>query len=104
MTQFVFPPIDPQVTTGTDLAEYLNGWVPAVMSQHAGAVRPLDMGPGGLWVQEGGPDAFKLMMFAGGVDVQVGTVNPLTGQFSILINGASPATVDDAIAYAIALG
>ena len=102
--QFDFPVIDPQVTTGTDLAEYLNNWVPAVESQHAGPARPPYLQPGGIWVEQVDADTWNVKLYTGAGDVQIGSVNPVTGEFSFLVGGKPPATVDDAIAYAIALG
>ena len=102
--QFDFPVIDPQVTTGTDLANYLNSWQAALESCHKGPARPVYAQPGTLWIQDPGVGAWSLKVYTGTLDAQIGTIDPVTGTFSILVGGIPPANVEDAIAYAVALG
>jgi len=103
--QFDFPVLDPQITTGTDLANYLNSWADALESCHKGAARPAYAQAGTLWIQDpGGGAAWSLKVYTGTLDAQIGTIDPLTGTFSILVGGIPPANVEDAIAYAVALG
>jgi hypothetical protein len=104
MTQYALPLIDPDVTTGTDLAQYLNAWAPALLSQHAGPDRPTYAVDGMLWVHQVNASEWNLMLFSGGADTRIGTVNPTTHEFSILVDGQPPATTEDVIALTIALG
>jgi hypothetical protein len=102
--QFDFPVLDPQVTTGTDLANYLNAWVQAAESSHQGAARPPYALPGMIWVQVVSAALWKVFLYTGTVDAQLATLDPTTGVFSFFVGGTPAASVDDATAYAIALG
>lgn len=105
MPQFDFPLIDPNVTSGTELADYLNGWSAAVESSHSGAARPTYAPPGMLWIDtSGGAGNWLLKAFDGADDVTIGKIDTTANGFTPIVSGKPAATVDDAIAYAIALG
>src|SRR5262245_55945751 len=77
MAQFDFPVIDPEVTTGTDLAGYLNGWQPAVESWHSGNSRPTYASEGMLWLDKsGGPTNWVAKFFDGADDIPLWSINP----------------------------
>lgn len=82
MSQFDFPVIDPLVTTGTELADYLNSWVPALESNHTGATRPSYLPAGGIWTQQVSPTDWRLMLYTGSTDAQIALVDPTTGVVS----------------------
>jgi microcystin-dependent protein len=83
MTQYALPVIDPLVTTGTELATYLNSWAPALLSSHKGPARPAYAVPGMIWVREDAGPLWPVMVYTGTGDVQVGIVNPTLGTFVI---------------------
>jgi hypothetical protein len=80
MTQYALPNIVPTVTTGTELADYLNLQQPALLSQHAGAARPPYILGGGLWVQVVSGVQWDLKMNAGAIDALLFSVNPADGK------------------------
>jgi hypothetical protein len=103
--QFDFPLIDPEVTTGTDLANILNSWSQAVESAHSGAARPPYAGQGLIWLDtSGGAANWQIKFFDGAQDIVIGTIDSTGDTFAPSVGGRPAATVDDAIAYAIALG
>lgn len=105
MSQFQFPVIDPQITSGTELANYLNSWVPAIQSQHSGVARPAYAVEGLLWLDKsGGAAGWKLRFFDGAQDIEIGRIDSVANGFRPSVDGKVPATADDCIAYAIALG
>ena len=61
--------IDPNTTSGTDLANILNRFQDAIDSGNSGGSRPPYLAAGGLWVQEGNP--MKLMFWTGSEDIEV---------------------------------
>ena len=61
--------IDPNTTSGSDLANILNRFQDAIDSGNSGASRPSYLAAGGLWVQEGNP--MKLMFWTGSEDIEV---------------------------------
>ena len=58
--------IDPNVTSGTDLANILNRFQDAIDSGNSGASRPAYLDAGGLWVQTGNP--MRLYLYDGTKD------------------------------------
>ena len=67
-------PIDPTVTTGTELATYLNELVQAVNSSQSSASRPAMIVKGGIWTKTKGATDVDLMFFDGTTDFVVGSV------------------------------
>ena len=105
MAQFDFPVLDPLITSGTELANWLNAWAQALESLHSGAVRPAYAGEGLLWLDKaGGAADWHLKLFDGANDIDLGRINSTTDGYAPAVDGKPAATVDDAIAYAIALG
>lgn len=64
-------PIDPNNTSGTELAEVLNRMVESNDSQNLGSGRPSYLGAGGLWAK-GSDGAIDLYLFDGNKDVLIG--------------------------------
>ncbi len=58
--------IDPNITSGTDLANILNRFQDAIDSGNSGASRPAYLAAGGLWVREGNP--MRLYLYDGTTD------------------------------------
>ena len=67
-------PIDPTVTNGTELAQYLNDWVQAFGSQHANASRPPMIARGGVWAKTLGAADIALMLYDGTTDHEIGKI------------------------------
>ena len=67
-------PIDPTVTNGTELAQYLNDWVQAFGSQHANASRPPMIQRGGVWAKTIGAADIALMLYDGTTDHEIGKI------------------------------
>ena len=67
-------PIDPTVTNGTELAQYLNDWVQAFSTQHANATRPPMIQRGGVWAKTLGATDIALMLYDGTTDHQIGSI------------------------------
>ena len=67
-------PIDPNVTTGTDLATYLNTWMNAFQSMQASATRPPLITKGGVWAKTIGATDVALMFYDGTADYEIGSV------------------------------
>ena len=61
--------IDPNTTSGTDLANILNRFQDAIDSGNSGGSRPSYLAAGGLWVQEGNP--MKLFFWDGSTDTEI---------------------------------
>ena len=68
---FVDWPIDPNTTSGTELAETLNRMVESADSTNYGAGRPSYLATGGLWAK-GNDGAVDLYLFDGTKDVLIG--------------------------------
>lgn len=105
MAQFDMPNIDPLVTSGTELANFLNAWAAALESSHSGVARPVYAGEGLLWLDKsGGAANWHLRFFDGADDIDFGRIDSTANGYAPTIDGKPAASVDDAIAYAIALG
>jgi hypothetical protein len=91
--QFDFGTIDPTTKSGTQLAADLMNWRDALLTAHRGASRP-DYAQGGtLWVQEVSSSQWRLMLYTGNVDIQIGTFDPTTGVFFLTVAGATFTTI-----------
>ena len=67
-------PIDPTVTNGSELAQYLNDWVLAFHSQSANASRPPMIARGGVWAKTLGAADIALMLYDGTTDHEIGKI------------------------------
>ena len=90
-------PIDPTVTSGTQLADILNRWHSAAGTNYSGATRPAGITAGGTWVKTGPATQLQLMWFDGTTDHPIGTVAAPGGTAVI---GAP----DNSVAMAILFG
>jgi hypothetical protein len=61
--------IDPNITSGTDLANILNRFQDAMDSGNSGASRPAYLAAGGMWVKEGDP--MRLYLYDGSKDIEL---------------------------------
>ena len=71
MSQFDFGVIDPQVKTGSQLANDLNNWRNALNTSHAGAARPPYAQPGTCWVDTSAAPICYLKLFDGTADISI---------------------------------
>lgn len=78
MTQFNMIPINPAVTSGPDLANYLQGVRDAAYSSHLGNSRPGYVRDGMAWIKSVSATVWELYLANGSNDTLVGTLN-LTG-------------------------
>lgn len=76
MTQYNLPTINPATDSGTSLSGFLNLWRPAVVSQHAGPIRPTYAVAGTIWYDT---DISKPFYFNGSADIGFATSSDLTG-------------------------
>ena len=65
-------PIDPNTTSGTDLATLMNEDEVAESSNHSGNARPAYLTAGGIWTQTVAGGTLNLMMYDGTNDVRIG--------------------------------
>ena len=65
-------PIDPNTTSGTDLADLMNQDEVAESSNNSGNARPAYITAGGIWTKTGTGGAFELMMYDGTTDHRIG--------------------------------
>jgi hypothetical protein len=70
--------IDPNITSGTDLANILNRFQDAIDSGNSGPSRPAYLAAGGMWVKEGDP--MRLYLYDGSKDIELyNTTDGLVG-------------------------
>ena len=67
-------PIDPTVTSGSELAAFLNEFVAAFESSQASPSRPSVLERGGTWAKTMGASDIALMFFDGTTDHEIGSV------------------------------
>lgn len=67
--------------TGAQLNTRLGDWRDALHSLHKGPTRPPYASAGMLWLQEIASTEWRLWLFDGADDIQVGTVNPTANTF-----------------------
>ena len=78
--------IDPNITSGTDLANILNRFQDAIDSGNSGASRPAYLAAGGMWVKEGNP--MRLYLYDGTKDIELyNTTDGLVGASQWKDNG-----------------
>ena len=87
-------PIDPNITSGVDLAEFLNAMVEAVDTTNHGSGRPSYLAAGGLW-SKGNDGAVDLFLFDGEKDILVGGSGTADGGMVISENPPLSPSVGD---------
>ena len=92
MPQFDFGNIDPNATSGVDLANLLESDRDAMHSNHKGPVRPSYVVPGMLWIKDG-ISPFEVNFFDGTNDLIMGTIDDISHIFKPFDQGAALATV-----------
>lgn len=83
MSQYDFPNIDPDLTSGSALATLLNTWREALKTHHSGAARPSYAVAGMIWVKTVSVTAHEIYYYDGADDILLYTVNPTTNTMSI---------------------
>lgn len=87
MSQYDHGEIDPDSTSGTDLAAMLSLRRLAQNSGHVGTVRPAYLLPGGTWTKDmGDGNTYQLMLWDGDTDIILGTVNRVANTFTAAIS------------------
>jgi hypothetical protein len=87
-------PIDPNQTSGTELAETLNRMVESSDSQNLGTGRPSYLSAGGLWTK-GGDGSVDLYLFDGEKDILIGGSAAGDGGMAISQNPPANPSVGD---------
>lgn len=87
MTQYDLGFIDPNETSGVELAAMLSNFNSALRSAHKGASRPAYAERGTIWVQDTGATVLNMFFFDGVDDILIGTINTTTNAFTV--SGAS---------------
>jgi len=82
MAQSDIGTIDPNTTSGTQLAALLNNWAAALRSSHSGAERPAYVQAGMIWAKEVDASTAQLMFYDGDADVLIGTVDKAANRFT----------------------
>ena len=96
------PVIDPTVVNGDVWAGYINQWIPALHSLHAGTARPPYAVPGMAWIDTSAGTVWRLkvVLDAGspGLDATIAAINPTTGDMTVPIDhgGTGAKTAADA--------
>ena len=90
-------PIDPTITNGTELAQYLNDWVQAFSSQHANATRPPMIARGGVWAKTLGATDIALMLYDGTTDYEIGKIIGGNASFGGGTNAGTTAPASPAV-------
>ncbi|MGI0119678.1 RCC1 domain-containing protein [Zooshikella sp. RANM57] len=75
MSQYDFKNIDPNKTSGTELADHLNQWRDALNSCHRGPKRPGYIQAGMKWIDDSGGSIWKLKLFTGSTDVTISEID-----------------------------
>lgn len=76
MSQVVFDTIDPNTTSGTQLAAILDDFKDAMISSQSGNSRPSEIDAGGKWINFVSATQWEMNIFDGTDDVVLYTVNP----------------------------
>jgi hypothetical protein len=85
MSQYDFGVIDPQVKTGSQLANDLNNWRDALHSSHTGVARPTYAKPGTVWVDVAAAPVCYLKLFDGVADVAILQFNNSTHAGAVVV-------------------
>lgn len=75
--------IDPNETSGVELASMLTNLNSALRSSHRGSSRPSYAERGTMWLRDTGTANLDLFMFDGVDDILIGTLNATTNQFVV---------------------
>lgn len=88
MSQDIWDTIDPNTTSGTQLATLLNDFKDAVVTGFSGTVRPPNLQANGYWVDitDIGTNILKYMFYDGTNDIEIFKVN--TANQSVIIAGS----------------
>lgn len=76
MSQVVYDTIDPNTTSGTQLASILDDFKDAMISTQSGASRPSEIDAGGKWLKIVSATQWEMYMYDGADDILLYTVNP----------------------------
>lgn len=76
MSQIVFDTIDPNTTSGTQLAAILDDFKDAMISTQSGNSRPSEIDAGGKWINFISGTQWEMNLFDGSDDIVLYTVNP----------------------------
>ena len=89
MSQNVYPNIDPESVSGTQLSIYLNNFKSAFLSGLLGTTRPSEITQGGFWVDASdiANNNLSFKVFDGSNDIVIFTVN--TNDDTVTFNGVS---------------
>lgn len=82
MAQYDWGTIDPETTSGVDLATMLDLFRDAMGTTNLGPTRPPYMKAGGLWIRSDATSLFTLLVFDGANDLEIGKFNAATDQFT----------------------
>lgn len=83
MSQNVFDTINPDLVGGTELAEILNDFKNALMSNLLGPTRPESITAGGSWIDSSVPGELIFKFFTGSADIVAFSLNLVTGKVSL---------------------
>jgi len=92
MAQFDYGTIDPNTTSGTDLANMLTLAQSAIETNHSGTSRPTYIKAGMTWLDTSNSTANALKFWTGSADVTLLTINPASGAVVVGVpsGGSSP--------------
>jgi len=85
MAGTIFPDIDPNITSGTQLATILNDFKDGVASTFAtaGGTRPTNLASGGLWIDMQNDPIWDFRIYDGTDDITILSINTTTNGISI---------------------
>lgn len=97
MSQFDIGDINPDDTTGTELADsLLEPWRDALHSMHRGSSRPSYAVGGMLWIDDSSTP-WLLKLYTGNTDAVIGTVNPSNGNVQLRADVISESSSDTGV-------
>lgn len=83
MPQTIFADIDPNTTSGNQLATYLNDFKAALLSSLSGTARPTELEAGGTWLDIAADPIWYLKLFDGTDDIVIMTVDTTSNSASL---------------------
>lgn len=83
MAQSIFADINPNVTSGNQLAQDLNDFKAALMTSCSGTSRPSETLAGGIWLDTTANPVWTLKMYDGTTDIELFTVDTTAGLSSV---------------------
>lgn len=93
MTQYDFGSLDPNIVTGTNLAQILRQTWDALQSCHSGPSRP-DYAVTGMWWINTSGTPWIVNVFDGTDDIQVATLNANTNTFQVTLGADAIGTLN----------